>query len=151
MVNLTMVRESECSHGTSVKTEALYYNPSNASLILRDELKITTRYVTTLEHVSPYLVNWYHSFLSGRQQRIFCLVTITVGGKPSIRALDKVVLVAPISLIFFLTILKLHMMASLRYSNMLMMKTIVAPVLGKTDTSVTLVNEFLNWSREYVM
>ena len=43
------------------------------------------------------------------------------------------------------------MMASLRYSNMLMMKTIVAPVLGKTDTSVTLVNEFLNWSREYVM
>ena len=130
MVNLTMVRESECSHGTSVKTEALYYNPANASFIPRDELKITncqanSRYVTTLEHVSPYLVNWYHSFLSGRQQRIFCLVTITVGGKPSIRALHKVVLVAPISLIFFLTILKLHMMASLRYSNMLMIQQLL--------------------------
>ena len=29
--------------------------------------------------------------------------------------------------------------------------TIVAPVLGNTDTSVTLVNEFLNWSRENCM
>ena len=28
---------------------------------------------------------------------------------------------------------------------------IVAPVLGNTDTSVTLVNEFLNWSRENCM
>ena len=47
----------------------------------------------------------------------FCLVTITVGGKPSISVLHKVVLVAPISLI-----LKLHMMASLHYSNMLMIQ-----------------------------
>ena len=30
MVNLTMTGKSERSHETLVKTEALYYNPSNA-------------------------------------------------------------------------------------------------------------------------
>lgn len=76
-------------------------------------------------HLSPYLVNWYHSFFYLVGSNAFCLVTITVGGKPSIRVLHKVVLVAPISLIFFLTILKLHMMASLRYSNMLMIQQLL--------------------------
>ena len=79
----------------------------------------------------------------------FCLVTIAVGGKPSIGVPHKVALVAPTFLIYFIMILKLHMMASLRYSNML--TTIVAPVLGNTDTSVALVNEFLNWSRDNCM
>ena len=76
-------------------------------------------------HLSPYLVNWYHSFFYLVGSNAFCLVTITVGGKPSIRALHKVVLVAPISLIFFLTILKLHMMASVYYSNMLMIQQLL--------------------------
>ena len=71
----------------------------------------------------------------------FCLVTITVGLKPSIRVTHKEVLVAPTSLISFLTILKLHMMTSLHYSNMLMIR----------QFSVALVNEFLNWLRDNCM
>ena len=75
-------------------------------------------------HISPYLVNWYHSFLSGKQQRILS-DNHHRSWELSIRVLHKVMLVAPISLIFFLTILKLHMMASLCYSNMLMIRKLL--------------------------
>ena len=74
--------------------------------------------------VSPYLVNWYHSFLSGRQQRI-------LSGKYHSRwkAINKGTTQDSISgshlFNIFLTILKLPMMASLRYSNMLMIRQLL--------------------------
>ena len=62
-------------------------------------------------HVSPYLILIGITVYYPVDSNAFCLVTITVGGKPSIRVTHKEVLVAPTSLISFLTILKLHMMA----------------------------------------
>ena len=83
----------------------------------------------------------------------FCPVTITVGGKPSIRVLHKVVLVSPISFNIFLNDVEITydgFPALFKYADD---STIVAPVLGNTDiiTSVALVNEFLNWSQDNCM
>ena len=98
-------------------------------------------------HVPPYLVNWYHSFLSGRQQQI-------LSGNYHCRwkAVNKGTTQGRVSgphlFNIFLNDLEITyggFPALFKYADD---STTVAPVLGNTDTSVMLVDEFLNWSRE---
>jgi len=100
--------------------------------------------------VSPYLVNWHHSFLSDRQQRI-------LNGHNHCRwkAVNKGTTQGSVSgphlFNIFLNDLEITydgFPALFKYADD---STIVAPVLGSTDTSVALVKEFLNWSRDNCM
>lgn len=103
-------------------------------------------------HVSPFFVNWYHSFLSGGQQHI-------LSGNYHCRwkAVNKGTTQGSVSgphlFNIFLNDIEITydgFLALFKYADD---STIVAPVLGNTDiiTSVPLVNEFLNWSQDNCM
>ena len=101
-------------------------------------------------HISPYLVNWYHGFLSGRQQRI-----LSDNHHCKWRAVNKGTTQGNVSgphlFNIFLNDLEITydgFPVLFKYADD---SKIVAPVLGNPDTFVTLVNEFLNWSRENCM
>ena len=99
--------------------------------------------------VSPYLVNWYHSFLSGRQQRI-------LSGKYHSRwkAINKGTTQDSISgshlFNIFLDDLETTYDGFSALFKYAYDSTIVTPVLGNTDTSVALLNVFLNCSPDIV-
>ena len=88
-------------------------------------------------HLSPYLVNWYHSFLPGRQQPI-------LSGNYRCRweAVNKGTTQGSVSGPYLFNIFLNDL--EITYGGFADDSTIVAPVLGNTDTSVALVNDFLN-------
>ena len=101
-------------------------------------------------HVSPYLVNWYHSFLSARQQRILS-GHYHCRWKAANKGTTQGSVSGPHLFNIFLNDLEITydgFPGLFKYADD---STIVAPVLGNTDSSVALVNEFLNWLRDNCM
>ena len=97
--------------------------------------------------LNPYIVNWYHSFLYARKQRISYN-----GGLCNWKAVNKGTIQGSVSgpYLFIIFLNDLEIIHS--GTNALFIfaddGTIVSPVINTCDPSYSLVEQFLTWSKE---